>query len=134
MLSIQLYISSLILLPTDSPTAVVSYNQSTSMPDQPLYLVFDHGAPGPTIMCSGDGYLPPTLQWVLQNGQGLPHGIFQRSQSTLGGVQLRWLRPMEFTDSGRYFCQASNRNGNSSAILDVLVRSKSFSRLFAGWK
>lgn len=91
------------------------------MPNQPLYLVFNHGAPGPTIVCSGDGYLPPTLRWVRD--RDLPHGIFQNNQPN-GDVYLQWLRPMEFTDSRSYSCQASNRNGNSSTTLQVLVQSK----------
>ena len=94
-----------------------------STSEQPFYFVFDQGAPGPTIVCSADGSLPLTIRWVQQNGRGLPHGLFQTVQPN-GDVQLRWQRPMEFTDSGSYICQASSSNGNSFATLQVLVQSK----------
>ena len=102
---------------------VVSYNQLTSTPNQHLYLEFDDGDPAPTILCSADGYLPPTLVWVQENGQGLPHGLFQHTQPN-GDVELRWQRAMDFTDSGSYFCRATNQNGNISATLQLLVQSK----------
>ena len=37
------------------------------------------------------------------------------------GHELRWLRPLEYTDSGLYQCRASNSNGTSVATLNLLV-------------
>ena len=98
------------------------------MDGQSLYLIFDHGAPGPTgITCSADGYLPPTVEWTRGNGRGLPSGILQQSTPSSNGnaaVELRWQRVMEFTDSGSYVCRAFNVNGTDSASLELLVRSE----------
>ena len=95
------------------------------MPGQQLYLIFDDGAPGPTITCSADGYLPPFVEWIKGNGRGLPHGISQNvSSNGEVAVQLRWEREMDFTDSGSYVCRASNSNGTSTATLELLVQSK----------
>ena len=109
---------------TDSPTAVISHNRS--MPSQQLYLILDDGVPGLTITCSADGYLPPTVEWVKDNGGGLPHGILQHNIPSNGevAVQLRWQREMDFTDSGFYVCRASNSNGTNTATLELLVQSK----------
>ena len=95
------------------------------MPEQPLYLAFDDGDPAPTIVCSVDGHPPPTTVWTRDDGRDLPSGISQIPQSN-GQVHLRWLRPMEFTDSGFYVCRASNSNGTSTAMLEVLVESKCY--------
>ena len=97
-----------------------------SAPGQQLYLIFDHGAPAPTITCLADGYHPPTVEWIKDNGRGLPTGILQQNipSNREVAVQLRWQRMMEFTDSGSYICRASNNNGNDSATLDLLVQSK----------
>ena len=111
-------------LVTDSPTVLITYNGMTSLPHHSLYLQFDNGASPPTIVCSVDAYPPATLEWVQDNGKGLPHGITQRVVDD-GDVHLRWQRNMQFTDSARYICRASNSLGNSSASLDVLVQSKS---------
>ena len=113
----------LLLLFVDHPRAVITYNNMTSTPEQGLYLIFDDSAQGPNILCVGSGNLPPTVRWIRENGRGLPSGISQSVQPN-GNVLLRWQRPMEFTDSGSYHCQASNNVGNSSASLEILVQSK----------
>lgn len=113
----------LLLFFVDGPTSVITYNNMTSTPDQGLYLIFDENVRGPSILCSGSGNLPPTVRWVRENGRGLPSGISQSVQSN-GNVLLRWQRPMEFTDSGSYHCQASNNVRNSSVSLEILVQSK----------
>ena len=95
----------------------------STTPGQELYLIFDDNAVGPTILCSASGNLPPAVEWIRENGRGLPSGISQSVQSN-GNVLLRWQRPMEFTDSGSYLCQASNNIGNSSTSLEILVQSK----------
>lgn len=102
----------------DISVPIISYNDVTSTPDQHLYLAFDDGAPGPTIACSASGHLPPTIEWIRQNGQQLQNGLSQLN----GQVLLQWQRPMEFTDSGVYVCQASNNFGNSTADLELLVQ------------
>ena len=113
----------LLLFFVDGSTSIITYNNMTSTPDQGLYLIFDENAQGPSILCSGSGNLPPTVRWVRENGRGLPSGISQSVQS-IGNVLLRWQRPMEFTDSGSYHCQASNNVRNSSVSLEILVQSK----------
>ena len=95
----------------------------SSTPNQGLYLIFDNNAVGPTILCSANGNLPPAVEWIRENGRGLPSGISQLVQPN-GDVVLRWQRPMEFTDSGSYLCQASNNIGNSSTFLEILVQRK----------
>ena len=109
----------------DISVPIISYNEVTSTPDQQLYLAFDDGAPGPTIACSADGHLPPTVEWIHQNGGQLQNGLSQSSQFN-GQVLLQWQRPIEFTDSGVYACQASNNIGNSTADLELLVQSMTF--------
>ena len=112
----------------DSPTAVLSYNRTTSIPGtQPLHLIFNDGAPGPAITCSASGYPPPVVEWIRDNGRGLPSGILQQVAPSSNGekaIQLRWQREMEFTDSGSYVCRAFNNNGTDSATLELLVQSK----------
>ena len=106
----------------DISVPIISYNDVNSTPDQQLYLAFDDGAPAPTIACSADGYLPPTIEWIRQNGkQQLQDGLTHGRQFN-GQVLLQWQRPMEFTDSGVYACQASNNFGNSTADLELLVQ------------
>ena len=107
----------------DAPLAIITYNNMNYTSEQELYLEFDDNAQGPTILCSSGGHLPPTIGWVRENGGGLPNGI---SQTVLlnGEVLLRWQRPIEFTDSGSYHCQASNNIANSSASLELLVKSE----------
>ena len=95
----------------------------TPVPNQQLYLVFDDGASSPSITCSSDGYPSPAVSWVQESGRGLPSGISQNVLPS-GDVQLRWRRPVEFTDSGTYICESFNNIGNSSATLEVLVQSK----------
>ena len=94
---------------------------------QPLYLIFDHGAPRPTITCSANGNPLPTVQWVRGNGGGLPSGILQQNAPSSNrevAKQLSWQRNMEFTDSGSYVCRAFNSNGTDNATLELLVQSK----------
>ncbi len=94
---------------------------------QPFRLFFDHGAPGPAITCSANGHLPPAIEWIRDNGRGLPSGILQQNALSSNGevvTQLRWQRQMEFTDSGNYICQAFNNNGTDSVTLELLVQSK----------
>ena len=108
----------------DGPTTFVTYNNITYTPGQELpYLIFDENTQGPNILCSASGNLPPTVRWTRENGRGLPSGISQSVQSN-GSVLLRWQRPMEFTDSGSYYCQASNNVRNISASVEILVESK----------
>ena len=114
----------------DSPTAVISYNGTMSMHGtQPLFLNFDDGARGPTITCSANGCPRPTVEWIRENGRGLPSGIVQQdapSSSSNGEVatQLRWRRDMEFTDSGFYVCRAFSNGGTYNATLELLVQCK----------
>ena len=112
----------------DSPTAVISYNRTTSTSGQPLYLIFDDGAAGPTITCSASGYLLLTVEWIRDNGRGIPDGILQQNVSLSSGetaaVLLSWQREMEFTDSDSYICRATNNNGINSVILELLVQCK----------
>ena len=96
---------------------------------QPLYLNFDDGARGPTITCSANGYPRPAVEWIRENGRGLPSGIVQQdapSSSSNGEVatQLRWRRDMEFTDSGFYVCRAFSNGGTYNATLELLVQRK----------
>ena len=113
----------MLLFFVDGPTAVITYNNQTYTPDRPLYRIFDEKTQGPNILCSGSGNLAPTIRWIRENGRGLPSGIAQTVQPN-GDVLLIWQRPLEFTDSGSYHCQASNNIGNISASFEILVQSK----------
>lgn len=105
----------------DISVPIISYNGIVSTPGQQLCLAFDDGAQGPTIACSADGHVPPTVEWIQQNGRPLQNGLAQSSQLD-GQALLFWQRPMEFMDSGVYDCQASNNFGNSTAVLELQVQ------------
>ena len=95
----------------------------TSTPGQLLHLVFDEGVPGPTIVCSADGYLPPMVEWIKDNERSLPSEVAQQNGN--GDMQLlRWERPLLFSDSGFYVCLASNSVGIGNATVEILVQSK----------
>ena len=103
---------------------MISFNGLTSTPGQRLHLVFDEGAPGPTIACLADGYLPPTVEWIKDNGRSLPSEVAQQNGN--GDIQLllRWERPLKFSDSGCYVCLASNNIGIGNVTVEILLQSK----------
>lgn len=115
----------MLLFFVDGPVAIITYDNRnyTSDDQEDLYRIFDENSQGPNVLCSGEGNHPPMVRWIRENGGGLPSGISQTVQPN-GDILLKWLRPMEFTDSGSYHCQASNNIGNTSASFEILVRSK----------
>ena len=38
-----------------------------------------------------------------------------------GGQYLSWMRPLSYTDSGRYECVAANSEGESTASVEITV-------------
>ncbi len=55
-------------------------------------------------------------------GGDFPSGVVE--SMLLPHQVLRWTRPLEYTDTGRYECIAWNSNGTSRTVLDLLVQRK----------
>ena len=84
-------------------------------------MVAEEGNSAPTFTCSADGSPAPILSWGGQNGGlALPREVsLVTNRQNMG---LAWHRPLEYTDSGSYTCNAMNSVGSSSVTLDLLVK------------
>jgi hypothetical protein len=92
--------------------------------NQVLKIAAAHGQPAPNYLCFSNSILPTTISWKLQDVTYLPSGITEHHGA--GGKKwssnLEWNRAMKVTDSGKYQCTASNKKGNNTGWLDLLVR------------
>ena len=108
----------------DIPTAVITYEDTSATSiNQLLQVQLEHGDPAPSFSCAANGLPSPTVVWVGPFGNGaFPIGVTQADSITR--QVLVWSRAAESSDSGRYRCIARNSQGNSTAIMDLLVRRK----------
>ncbi len=100
---------------TREETAETSINQLLS-------IIAEHGDPAPTFLCGSDSSPLPNLTWSVMGGGDFPRGVFE--SRLLPDQVLRWTRPLEYTDTGRYECTAESTTGPSTTVLDLLVRRK----------
>lgn len=87
---------------------------------QHVQVTAEHGDTAPVISCRADGSPAPSLVWSQDGDAALPEGLTTSSS----GAALMWDRPLSYTDSGRYLCTSTNQLGQSTATLELLVRSK----------
>ena len=66
-------------------------------------------------------FLCPYIIIFLQHSGGAPvsSGVVQQQMER--GQYLSWIRPLRYTDSGRYECVAANSEGESTASVEITV-------------
>ncbi|XP_058821183.1 basement membrane-specific heparan sulfate proteoglycan core protein isoform X2 [Topomyia yanbarensis] len=67
-----------------------------------------------TIICNATGEKPIRVSWHGENGQSLPERI------RVSGQYLQFTQ-ITTDDAGRYYCSATNRQGNVTKVAEVIV-------------
>lgn len=88
--------------------------------NQTLRLVVDQGHFISHYSCFSDSLLPTNLTWRLD---GESSTISEGSEAN-DGLKLEWNKKMDFSDSGKYICTGTNKNGDSTAVIDLIVKRK----------
>ena len=104
---------------------MIMYEKTNQVSSNELITIrLEHGESGPRFLCSSTSIniLPSTFIWVGPN----PDGSFPSGVNVMEGNQsLVWNRTVSHTkDPGRYKCIARSSQGNSTAILELLVGRK----------
>lgn len=86
-----------------------------------LKVATTQGSSGLNFLCFTNSILPTTVSWRLEGFGTLPSGVKEHHNLTRSS-NLVWTRLLSYVDSGQYFCTASNKNGNNTEQLELLVR------------
>ncbi|XP_058452453.1 basement membrane-specific heparan sulfate proteoglycan core protein isoform X2 [Malaya genurostris] len=101
-----------------SPTTIVQISLEVIEPPRitfsPTMPMIVRSGETVTIICNATGEQPIRVSWHGENGQSLPERI------RVSGQYLQFTQ-ITTDDAGRYYCSATNRQGNVTKVAEVIV-------------